>query len=448
MTENQPAGQEHPLIHTKAISLELDWLQARIELSLAALRRINRGPESGAGDQSPAPELPPESWYAKFVEEHQLEPDERLILILALAPEIDPGLLDHLLAKGDSRLGGVTGVRHRGFLPTIQTALFLLAAGDISRNLEARKIFDPAGRLLSRNIIIPGGAAPGEPYTSMGLSVRPGVSSYLCTGRQRPMVVEDFPAHRLKSQLTWDELVLPPHLFTELDIIRDWLKHCRELRAKFRYSRPGFKALFYGPSGTGKSLTAALLGQDMGLPVYHLDLGRTITKDLGATERNLDALLNLAERQNGILFFDETDIMLGKSGDNRRSSDSYITQGITSLLSRLEGYDGLVILADSVEDNLNRVMNFRFSTRLYFPQPDAMGRVRLWRNILGDLFRLPEDFGLTELAEYNLSGGEIVNIVQFLTLGAIKKNDFHLTREALVKAVERQIVDSAHGVTG
>ena len=447
MTENT-AGQDHPLIHAQAVSLELDWLRARIETSLADLERINYRPESRGGDQPPAPQLPPESWYARFVEEHQLGPDERLVLILALAPEIDPGLLDSLLSKGDSRLGGVCGVRHRGFLPTIQTALFLLAGGDIGRNLAARRIFDPAGRILSRNIITPGTIAPGEPYTSMVVSVRPGVSSYLCTGRQRAMVVEDFPARRLRSQLTWDELVLPPHLFTELGIIRDWLEHCRELRAKFKYSRPGFKALFYGPSGTGKTLTATLIGQDMGLPVYHLDLARTISKDLAATEKNLESMLSQAERQNGILFFDETDIMLGKSGDNRRSSDSYISQGIASLLSRLDSYDGLVILADSVEDNLNRVMNFRFSTRLYFPQPDAMGRVRLWRNILGDLFQLPEDFGLSELAEYNLSGGEIVNIVQYLTLMAIKKNDFDLNRETIVKAVERQIVDSAHGVTG
>ena len=448
MTENQPAGQDSALIHARAISLELDWLKARIGRSIAALGRVDSNPESRAGDQPPAPQLPPESWYACFVEEHQLDADERLVLILALAPEIDPGLLDNLLIKGDSRLGGVPGVRHRGFLPTIQTALFLLAAGDISRNLAARRIFDPTGRLLSRGIIVPGSVVPGEPYTSMVISVKPGVSSYLCTGRQRPMVSEDFPATRLKTQLTWEELVLPPYLFTELGIIRDWLEHCRELRVKFKYSRPGFKALFYGPNGTGKTLTATLIGKNMGLPVYHLDLGRTLSKDMGATEKNLDFMISQAERQNGILFFDETDIMLGKSGDNRRSSDSYITQGIASLLRRLEDYDGLVILADSIEDNLNRVMNFRFSTRLYFPHPDALSRVKLWRNILGDLFQLPEDYGWTDLAEYNLSGGEIVNVVQYLTLAAIKKNDFRLTKETVVKAVERQIVDSAHGVTG
>lgn len=335
MTLNSAAAPRGLSLHAMAIELEMNWLATRIEKAIVALE--SSGPDNQPEVTDP-PALPLDSSYGTFVAEHNLSPDQRLILILALSPELAPQVPDKLLQFGDSRVGGVIGSQHHGFLPTIQTALFLLAGDNLERNLEARRLFEPSSGLLNKNIICVGCSAQCEPYTSMVICVKPGLSSYLCTGEFHQMIVDDIPAKRLKSSLTLEELVLPDNLLAELGVIRDWLEHGRKLRSKFKFSRPGFKALFYGPSGTGKALTATLLGQSMNLPVYQLDLGRTISQDFGVTEKNIETVLTQAERQSAILFFDESYITVGKSG-SRRFSDSNISQGIATLVKALEDYD-------------------------------------------------------------------------------------------------------------
>ena len=133
---------------------ELGWLSAVIHVRLAAT------PDTTApfGTLIRAPELQPhESIYANFVHHYEMCDEERLCIVLALAPHVRPHLLDpffqpnELLNRGHSEFGGVHGKMHGGFLPTGETALFLLAGDDLVRRLECQQLFDRDHRFASHN---------------------------------------------------------------------------------------------------------------------------------------------------------------------------------------------------------------------------------------------------------------------------------------------------------
>jgi SpoVK/Ycf46/Vps4 family AAA+-type ATPase len=74
---------------------------------------------------------------------------------------------------------------------------------------------------------------------------------------------------------------------------------------------PGYKVLFHGPPGTGKTLTAAIMGQELGIDVFRIDLSMVVSKYIGETEKKLSALFDRVTNKNWILFFDEADALFG-----------------------------------------------------------------------------------------------------------------------------------------
>lgn len=109
--------------------------------------------------------------------------------------------------------------------------------------------------------------------------------------------------------------------------------------------KPGYKVLFHGPPGTGKTMAAAWLGQETKLPVYRVDLSQLLSKYIGETEKNLEQLFTKATANNWILFFDEADALFGKRTTVKDAHDKYTNQEISYLLQRLEEYPGIIILA-------------------------------------------------------------------------------------------------------
>src|ERR1044071_9620636 len=115
----------------------------------------------------------------------------------------------------------------------------------------------------------------------------------------------------------------------------------------------GYKALFYGPSGTGKTLTATLLGKQFDRDVYRVDLSQVVSKYIGETEKNLEKIFTRAENRNWILFFDEADALFGKRSNVQSAHDKYANQEVSYLLQRVEDYNGLLILASNFKNNID-----------------------------------------------------------------------------------------------
>ena len=224
-------------------------------------------------------------------------------------------------------------------------------------------------------------------------------------------------AQRLPLVYSRQDLVLPPKLLAELDLAIAWLRHKRHVYETWGFGRRialgrGLTALFSGPPGTGKTMTAQVLAGDLGLELYRVDLSRVVSKYIGETEKNLSRLFDEAQASGAVLFFDEADALFGKRSEVRDAHDRYANVEIGYLLQRMEEHEGAVILATNRVGDLDEAFTRRFHFLLDFPMPDASYRLRLWEGMLPPQAEREPDMDLSPLASsYELSGGEIRNCV-------------------------------------
>jgi AAA+ superfamily predicted ATPase len=224
-------------------------------------------------------------------------------------------------------------------------------------------------------------------------------------------------AQRLPLIYTRDDLVLPPRILNELDLATAWVRHKRKVFETWGFGRRvvlgrGLTAMFSGPPGTGKTMTAQVLAKDLGLDLYRVDLSRVMSKYIGETEKNLSRLFDEAQASGAVLFFDEADALFGKRSEVRDAHDRYATVEIGYLLQRMEEHEGVAILATNRVGDLDEAFLRRFHFLLDFPMPDAAYRLQLWQGMLPAQVDRAPDLDLAPLANaYELSGGEIRNCV-------------------------------------
>jgi SpoVK/Ycf46/Vps4 family AAA+-type ATPase len=168
-------------------------------------------------------------------------------------------------------------------------------------------------------------------------------------------------------------------------------------------------ALFCGPSGAGKTLAAEVLGAELGLDVYRIDLASVVSKWIGETEKNLRRVFDAAEEGCAILLFDEADALFAKRSEVRDSHDRYANIETSYLLQRLEAYRGLAILTTNLKANIDEGFLRRFRFILEFPFPTAAERRRIWARAFP---RACPTAGLQmdRMAQLNVAGGSIRNI--------------------------------------
>jgi hypothetical protein len=226
---------------------------------------------------------------------------------------------------------------------------------------------------------------------------------------------------------TWNNLVLPSHCIQSLHEFMYWLLHRRQVEQEWRGRITGGPvALFSGPSGTGKSFAAEVLANALGCPLYRVDLGLLVSKYIGETEKNLNALFDAAHGQNIMLLFDEADSLFGKRGDVKEARDRYANMEVSHLLSRIERHRGPCILTTNLRQNLDPAFRRRFQMVIEFPRPDAASRAELWK------LHIPTGAPLDEEVDYVLLGKELS-----LTGGQIKNAALH---SAFLAAGESSVI--------
>jgi SpoVK/Ycf46/Vps4 family AAA+-type ATPase len=172
---------------------------------------------------------------------------------------------------------------------------------------------------------------------------------------------------------------------------------------------PGVTALFAGQPGTGKSMAAEVIANDLGLDVCKIDLAQVISKYIGETEKNLAKIFDESERCGVVLVFDEADALFGKRSDVKDSHDRYANVETSYLLQRMERYRGLAILTTNLRANLDEAFIRRIGVSIDFPLPGAADRLRLWQRALAEAPCEP-DLVLAEVSErLELAGGSIVS---------------------------------------
>ncbi|WP_066796730.1 ATP-binding protein [Sphingomonas soli] len=447
-----------PKSQHSAINRELAWLRAALQHRFAVYL------EQGGGTQDPLP-APPDLTpgphgerdpFADALRKLALDPRERLVLALALAPHVSPELLDPFLLQNQAtgrrftEFGGAPGQSHAGFLPSVETALFLLAGGEIEARIRARALFAPQHRLIASGMLSLDHLHREEPATSALLRLSREYLELLLTGEEYAFSTgEHFPAELITTPLDWGDLVIDTITRAQIDMISAWIHHANTLLHDWGLAhrlKPGYRCLFYGGPGTGKTLTASLLGKHHGLPVYRVDLSRIVSKWIGETEKNLAGLFDLAQNRNWILFFDEAEALFGKRTEASSANDRAANQQIAYLLQRLEDFPGLVILSTNVRSHMDEAFARRFQSAILFPMPDAASRLRLWRDMFETgRFPLADDVDFQKLAvEHELAGGAIVNVLRHACLLAVTRTPARVELADIMSGIREELRKEGH----
>ncbi|MDK3155480.1 AAA family ATPase [Kamptonema cortianum] len=234
----------------------------------------------------------------------------------------------------------------------------------------------------------------------------------ICRTMARPRL--DDLAQRIEATASWQDLVLPEQ---QRQILKDISAHVRQ-RAKV-YEQWGFaakggrglgiSALFSGASGTGKTMAAEVLAQELRLDLYRIDLSAVVSKYIGETEKNLRRIFDAAETGGAILLFDEADALFGKRTEVKDSHDRHANVEVSYLLQRMEAYQGLAILTTNLKGSLDQAFLRRIRFVVPFPFPDAKARAEIWQRIFPS--RTPsEGLDPDKLGRLNVAGGNIRNI--------------------------------------
>ena len=425
---------------------------ALIYLESAINRRFEKNLQTDDNEKMPAETLGNDlSPFATFIKTHQPDNAEYVILLLAVAPHVQPDFFNQIINKylpdgGDlPEFGGVKGNNHRGILPTGETAQFIIAGNDLAQRLDVQRMLTGDHWFLKKHILWLEQVNHGEPLMSGKLILDPEIVELLTSGViSKPRFSIDFPAEHVETEMEWDDLVLHPKTFQQIKEIEHWITHNDTLLHDWgmkKRIKPGYRALFYGPPGTGKTLTATLLGKYTNKDVYRIDLSRVVSKYIGETEKNLSSLFDKAENKNWILFFDEADALLGKRTDIRDAHDKYANQEVAYLLQRIEVYNGLVILATNQRGNIDDAFIRRFQTIIHFPMPGPEERETIWRKAFPQQITVAEDIDWHQIARrYELTGAGIINVTHYCAVEVLESKIHHLSLNQLESAIIREYI--------
>ncbi len=400
----------------------------------------------------PAPDLAAsDSPYARLVREYGMGWAERVVLMLAFMPHLQPQALDPFLlhnaalGRGYSEIGGWRGKSHAGFLPTCETAVFLLAGADLALRFQHARLFRDEHFFTRSGMLKFENQASGEPMLGAALLLSNEYLQRLSDGEEhKPDYSAGFPAKLMQTRLEWTDLVLNPEVMEEVEQIVTWLRQPERILHEWgldKSLKPGYRSLFYGPPGTGKTLTASLIGKAVGADVYRIDLSMVVSKYIGETEKNLANVFDQAQNKKWILFFDEADSLFGKRTQTSNSNDRHANQEISYLLQRVEDFPGVVILATNLKANIDAAFARRFQSEVYFAMPDADQRERLWHGLFADPARLGNDVNFARLAEsYELAGGALLNVARYAAIRAVRHGRKQIMREDLVAGIGRELM--------
>ena len=399
--------------------------------------------------------IPPNGWLSEktslthFIGTHQLDANEHLTLLIALAPHLQPDFFDQLItaqlpkAGEYPQIGGWRGKAHRGFLPTGETVLFMLGGNQFCDRLRLQQLFGEEHLFARKRVLYLDPPPEGEPLMSGKLVMAQDYVDFFSQGHfSQPHFSMTFPAQRITTEMEWKDLVLNGQTLKQIRDLEAWIAHGNTLLYDWGMKKRlklGYRALFHGPPGTGKTLTASLLGKYTGKNVYKVDISMVMSKFIGETEKNLANLFARAENKDWILFFDEADALFSKRTNVRDAHDKYANQEVSYLLQRVENYNGLVILASNFKSNIDEAFLRRFQSIIHFPLPSPKERLQLWQMAFPTQIQINETVKLSALsATYELTGADIMNVVQHCCLQTLQRGDKLIYQEDLLSAIKRE----------
>jgi len=432
-------------LNAQDLELELTWftrlLDTRFKLYFQQETEYNNIFEVTPPDLTQS-----NSCYADFISHYNLSFAERVTIILGLTAHIRPQILDVFFSKNEfierklTEFGGMQLENDSNFYPTIETLIFILAANNLQLRFELQALFISNHFFSKHNIF---NFSQPDSLLKRPLLLTEEFLSFFTTGEPyRPEFDSNFSAQFIDTHLDWSDLILHPGTISQIEEISIWIEHGHTLMHDWQMTnklRPGYRSLFYGPPGTGKTMTACLLGKSTGRDVYKIDLSLVVSKYIGETEKNLSRIFDQAQNRNWILFFDEADALFGKRMESKNAHDRYANQEVSFLLQRIETFNGIIILASNLKENLDTAFMRRFESVIYFPIPRTDERLRLWQLGFPKKAHFDKTLDLNKIArEYVISGGSIMNIIRYVSLLSIKNNQRPISHNDVINGIKKE----------
>ena len=264
-------------------------------------------------------------------------------------------------------------------------------------------------------------------------------------------------ARRVEPRFEFDDLVLPKKEKSHLAELMAFVERRGKVYETWGFSSrfprgTGAKALFFGRSGTGKTMAAECIAKGLGMDLFKVDLSSVVSKWVGETEKNLGAIFDRAEEAQAVLLFDEADSLFGARTNVGSAVDRYANLETNYLLQRIEDYDGVAILSSNLKQNIDEAFTRRFHFIIEFPFPDEPSREEIWQRAFPPEAPLADDVDFGFLAmKFKFTGGNIKNsVLRSAFLGATEGEDIgmrHIVRGILreYQNLEREPVERDFG---
>lgn len=433
---------------TSDIEADLIWLENLIQYQLgkASNELIDRIENNG---EILPPALSEGGFYSDNLLSWNPSEVERGLIVIGLALYFKPSIFDPLLKTAkdfnytETHLGGVIGTAQTPFVPTGETAIFLLTNRSVEERMLILHCLNQEHWLFEKGILLFEYKEPGLPLTFQPFYLSSDYMEIFSKGvATKPNYSSQFPASLVKTNMEWSDLVVSKELIKEIRDIELWLEYEQRLFGEMglgRKIKEGYKVVFYGPSGTGKTLVAGLIGKKYDRDVYRIDLSQLSSKYIGETEKNIDNLFKQARNKNWILFFDEGESLFGKRSQMGQSNERYGNQQVGFLLQRMEDHPGVVILATNLKSSIDEAFSRRFQKMIYFEAPDFENRLDLWKKALEGTLPLADDVDLRLISkEHKLVGGQIVNIVKQIILRELGAKSEVIRLKTLEEAIAEE----------
>ncbi len=258
-------------------------------------------------------------------------------------------------------------------------------------------------------------------------------------------------AQRIDAGGSWDQLILPQGAIDVLSEICDHVKYKSLVLDEWGFGAhlaygTGLAVLFAGPPGTGKTFSARILAKELDLELYKVDLSQMISKYIGETEKNINALFDEAAGSSAILLFDEGDALFGKRTEMKDSHDRYANVETAFLLQKIEAYEGISILTTNFMQNIDPAFLRRFRFIVHYPIPDVSSRLEIWRGIYPDQVPLSKNIDFEFLAKhFELTGGHIKNIALSSAFKAASRNE-KVAMKSIMQSIQHELGKTGRAV--
>lgn len=249
-------------------------------------------------------------------------------------------------------------------------------------------------------------------------------------------------ALKVDPHYSWEDIILPKDTLEHLKEVSGFIRYKGKVYSDWGFEKKlslgkGLNVLFSGPPGTGKTMSAEILANEVELDLYKIDLSSLVSKYIGETEKNLKKIFDEAETSNSILFFDEADALFGKRSEVKDSHDRYANIETSYLLQKMEEHEGIVILASNFRKNVDDAFLRRLHFTIEFPLPDEKAREGIWLKTFPKETPIADDVDFAFLSKLKLTGGNIKNIVLAASFLAAE-NSKNVEMQHLIKATKRE----------